>query len=184
DQLASASDDTTARLWNIESGLCRLILNGHRDWVYCVVYSLEGDLLVSGSQDKMVRIWDTASGQCRAAMQDFPDTISAVDWNSTLGGNYLVTGCYDGSVLKWQVIEETGLCRVQLCWSATNGALNMTGASIQGVRGLTHINEELLKQRGAVGEPDCLISMLSRHEQSSDGVIQDSSTVAYLPDVG
>jgi hypothetical protein len=70
--------------------------------------------------------------------------------------NYLVTGCQDGSVLKWQVIEEEGQCHVKLCWTATNGSLTVTGASIQGVRGLTLLSKQLLKQRGAEGEAENL----------------------------
>jgi hypothetical protein len=57
-------------------------------------------------------------------------------------------------VLKWQVIEEEEQCRVELCWAATNGSLTVTGASIHGVRGLTSLNEQLLKQRGAEGGPE------------------------------
>jgi hypothetical protein len=67
--------------------------------------------------------------------------------------NYLVTGCQDGSVLKWQVIDEEGQCHVRLCWGATNGSLTVIGASIQGVRGLNSLNKQLLNQRGAEGEP-------------------------------
>jgi hypothetical protein len=61
-----------------------------------------------------------------------------------LDGAYLITGCLDGSVLKWQVVEEE-LYRVQLQWGVANGTLAMAGASIQDVPGLSQINRQLLK---------------------------------------
>jgi WD40 repeat protein len=188
-QLASVSDDTTVRLWDVESGEQLFILVGHSHPVLCVAYSQKDDLLASGSVDKTVRIWNSVSGQCRTVVQNFQDAIKAVAWKSMSNGNYLVTGCHDGSVLKWQVIEETDQCRAQLQWSATNGTLTVAGASIQDVDGLTQLNKELLKQRGAVGEPGHLFhkknkkvitmaSVITRLRQPSDEVVQDSSSSA------
>jgi hypothetical protein len=65
----------------------------------------------------------------------------------------LVTSGGDPSVLKWEVVEDDGLCHVRLLWGATNGALTMKGASIQDVRGLSLLNKQLSKQRGVIGEP-------------------------------
>jgi WD40 repeat protein len=190
--LASSGGDMTVRLWDVEDGECRFILIGHKDCVWCVTYSQKGDLLASGSHDKTVRLWDTVSGECRAVIQNFQDLIRAVDWNTTSDGVYLVTGGDDGSVLKWQVVEEEGLCRVRLQWSATNGTLIMTGASIEDVRGLTQTNKQLLKQRGAVGEPEHLFREVSKKvmtmasvvfklKQGSDKVVQDPSSNDVSP---
>jgi len=154
DQLASGSGDKTIKLWNVATGDCRLTLTGHELGLLCVAYSQKGDLLASGGFDETVRIWDVASGQCRAVIKNLPGYIGGIDWTSHLDAIYLVTGGGDGSVLKWQVLDKGDQCRAHLCWSATNGSLTMTGASIQGVQGLTLFNERLLKQRGAVGEPD------------------------------
>ena len=185
-QVASAGGDMTVRLWDVESGECRFILIGHRNDIWYVAYSRKGDVLASGSEDKTVRLWDTISGECRAVMGNFQDAIRGIDWQTTLDGVSLVTGCFDGSVLKWKVVEEEGVYRVQLQWSATKGSLTMTGASIQDVHGLSQINKQLLKQRGAIGEPEdpfreaskkamAMASVVSKLRQSSDKVVQDPS---------
>ena len=153
DQLASASDDCTVRLWSVTTGDCQWILIGHNNTVLSVAYSHEGDLLASGSQDKTVRLWDVASGQCRAVIQNLPEKIPSVSWILSTDVNYLVTGC-GRSVLKWQVTDEEGQCHVTLCWGATDGPLTATGALIQDVHGLTSLKKQLLKQRGAEGEPE------------------------------
>jgi len=186
DQLASASADQKVRLWSVATGDCCWILIGHGEVVKRVAYSHKGDLLASGSWDKTVRVWDVASGQCRAVVENFRGEIHSVAWIPSSDANYLVTGCEDGSVLKWQVTDEKGQCHVTLCWSATNGSLTVTGASIQDVRGLGSHNKQLLRQRGAVGEPEnqfreaskkviAMVSVVSQMRQPSD-------SIAYISD--
>ena len=182
DQLASASDDWTVRLWNMETGDCCWILIGHSHAVFRVAYSHRGDLLASGSKDKTVRLWDVASGQCRAVVQNFEGGVPGVAWIPSTDANYLVTGCEDGSVLKWQVTEEEEQCRVTLCWSATNGSLTVTRASVQDVRGLTTLNRQLLKQRGAEGEPENLICKEGKNLIAMASVVSRMRQPSGIPD--
>ncbi|KAK3809371.1 MAG: WD40-repeat-containing domain protein [Benniella sp.] len=176
DQLASASSDKIIRLWDVLRGKCRLILPGHTREVFGVAYSANGKLLASGSWDKTVRLWDVSSGECRAVIENFPDAVLCVFWSTSSDPNYLVTGCEDGSVLKWQVLEEDQ-CRVQLQWSASNGRLTVAGASIQDVRGLTKFNKKLLKKRGAIDKPDKKMTMVvSKLKEPSEGTVESSSS--------
>ncbi|KAG0203999.1 hypothetical protein BGX31_003266, partial [Mortierella sp. GBA43] len=152
DQLAS-SCDCIVRVWDLGTGECQMMLIGHTDVVMGALYTAKGDLLASVSKDKTIRVWDARTGDCRAVIRNLPGMIDSFVWLPSQDFNYLVAGCGDGSLLKWQVTQEEDQCQVKLCWSATTGALMPTGASIQDVRGLTPLNTQLLKQRGAVGEP-------------------------------
>jgi len=185
DQLASANGDRTVQLWSVATGECCSTITGHDGAVARVVYSPKGDLLASGSWDKTVRIWDVTSGQCKAVVLNFQGHVLGIAWTPSTDANFLITGCEDGSVLKWQVMEGEGQCHVNLCWGATNGSLTVTGASIQDVRGLASLNRQLLKQRGAEGEPENLfrktsqnlitmISVVSQMRRPSEGVAQGS----------
>ena len=88
-------------------------------------------------------------------IQNFHGSVFGTEWLPSTDANHLVTGCQDGSITKWQVIEEEeGQHVVSPCWVATNGSLSVTGASIQDVRGLSPSNLELLRQQGAVKEPE------------------------------
>jgi WD40 repeat protein len=129
------------------------LLNDHTNWVKSIVYSPTGDQIVTGGEDETVRFWDATSGECLATMQTFNSSVESIAWSTTPDTNRFVVGSNDGSVNMWEVIENEGTCRVRPRWGSVKRELMVKGTSIQGVRGLSQINEELLKQRGAVGEP-------------------------------
>ena len=52
------------RIWNVESGDCIKILEGHTNGVLGVSFSPNNQYVVSGSNDTTVRIWDVESGDC------------------------------------------------------------------------------------------------------------------------
>ncbi|KAF9351705.1 hypothetical protein BGX34_000412 [Mortierella sp. NVP85] len=184
-QLASISRDMTVRLWDVESRECRFILIGHEDSVVFVAYSLEGNILASSSYDMTVRLWSNESGDCLAVIRDFRDQIGGLAWGASSGTPFLVTGCTDGSLLKWEVVQEGEEYRANLRWGTVNGRLNVTGASIENVRGLSQSNKQLLKQRGATGEPEYLlqgtskkvvtmVSVVSTLKRLSEPIVQET----------
>ncbi|KAK3823385.1 MAG: WD40-repeat-containing domain protein [Benniella sp.] len=179
--IASASRDKTIRLWDVKTGECRSTLEGHKRWVSCAEFSPKGDILVSGSEDMTVRFWDVATGQCRAVVENFHSCVKGITWIAALDSNFLITGCSSGSVLMWQVLEDEGRIHVRQSWSATNGALNMAGASIQDVQGLTQIDKQLLKQRGAVDNLQDLPEETSK-KSISEGPDASKKSISEGPD--
>nr|POF08581.1 wd40 repeat-containing protein hos15 [Quercus suber] len=61
--LASASFDSTIKLWDVELGRLISSFNGHRDPVYSVAFSPNGEYLASGSMDKCLHIWSVKEGK-------------------------------------------------------------------------------------------------------------------------
>jgi WD40 repeat protein len=61
--LATASQDKTARLWDIEEGKMKVELKGHTDIVDTIAFSPDGKSLATASADKTVRLWNPADGK-------------------------------------------------------------------------------------------------------------------------
>ncbi|KAL1345025.1 hypothetical protein AAHE18_08G087900 [Arachis hypogaea] len=61
--LASASFDSRVKLWDVELGKVLYSLNGHRDPVYSIAFSPNGEYLASGSMDKCMHIWSVKEGK-------------------------------------------------------------------------------------------------------------------------
>src|SRR6202035_1438847 len=60
-RLASASGDSTVKVWDASSGECLQTLEGHREWVWSVAFSHDSARLASASGDSTVKIWDASS---------------------------------------------------------------------------------------------------------------------------
>ncbi len=90
--LASASDDATVRLWEMDSGNCVGIFQGHESNISQVAWV--DDHVISGGKDSMVMQW---SGSQPLPNPSAAILESAVRCFALLNGN-LVTGRYDGQL--------------------------------------------------------------------------------------
>jgi WD40 repeat protein len=68
-RLASASDDSTVKIWDASSGTCLQTLEGHSDAVRSVAFSPDSSRLASASHDSTVKIWDASSGTCLQTLE-------------------------------------------------------------------------------------------------------------------
>lgn len=61
-QLATASWDWTARLWDAAIGATVNTFKGHTKQVNAVTFSLDGKQLATASGDNTIKLWDVVAG--------------------------------------------------------------------------------------------------------------------------
>ncbi len=92
--IASASDDGTVRLWNMDRGCSCSTFIGHTSMVKLVIFSPDVLHLASASLDKTIRIWNVRTGNSLRLLEGHtvqnmafsPDghLLAASLWNSTI----------------------------------------------------------------------------------------------------
>jgi WD40 repeat protein len=84
--LATASLDSTVRVWRVSDGSCVQTLEGPGDGVEWVTWHPKGDVVLAGSEDFTLWMWLAQSGNC---MQ--------VRWMGVVYGGWLeLPGCTGG----------------------------------------------------------------------------------------
>ncbi len=99
--VVTASDDHTARLWEVASGQVLRVLPGHQGAVWHAAFSPDGKLVVTASGDKTARLWDVASGQMLRVLSGHQDGV----WHAAFSpdGKLVVTASGDKTARLWDV---------------------------------------------------------------------------------
>ncbi|KAI4103320.1 MAG: hypothetical protein L6R37_003881 [Teloschistes peruensis] len=63
-RLATGSGDSTARIFDTDTGTPLHTLKGHTSWVLVASWSPDDTTIATGSMDNTVRLWDPKTGQC------------------------------------------------------------------------------------------------------------------------
>ena len=68
-RIASASHDSTIKIWDANSGDCLQTLEGYSDSVKLVAFSHDSTRIASASHDRTIKIWDANSGDCLQTLE-------------------------------------------------------------------------------------------------------------------
>ena len=67
--LASASGDSSVKLWSFEQQRCVATYTDHTQAVWGVAFHDLGDFVASCSLDHSARLWDTTTSKCRQTLR-------------------------------------------------------------------------------------------------------------------
>jgi WD40 repeat protein len=105
--LASASADTTVRLYDVAKEEALQVFEGHSHEVYVVAFSPDGKQLVSGSFDNAVRVWDVTTGGILQILEGHSDNVRAVVFSPN--GKQLASCADDNKVRIWDAASGATL---------------------------------------------------------------------------
>jgi WD40 repeat protein len=97
--IVTASDDNTARLWNLRSGAQLAVLSGHSDWVISAIFNQSGDRLLTSSYDNTARLWDTKKGALVKVLIGHTERILSSAFSPS--GDRVITASFDATARLW-----------------------------------------------------------------------------------
>jgi WD40 repeat protein len=175
--LVSGGTDNILRLWDINTGTVLKIFRGHTDWVRCVAFSPDSKQLVSGSNDGTIRFWDidTATSLITVFLES---PVNTIYWQGTAEEAMLLSCNDDMSIRYWRLNYHRNIPSLRLLWTNEQSTLIATNACCD-KSSLSLENVDLLKQRGAIGEP------LEKEKTDSEALeIVDPAIAAELNYIG
>jgi WD40 repeat protein len=74
-------------------------MEGHTDYISCIIFSPNGNFIASGSHDNTICVWDAATGAQMLTLRGHEDIICCVAFSND--GTQIVSGSSDGVVRLW-----------------------------------------------------------------------------------
>ncbi len=105
-QLISASDDSTLKLWDINTWEVICTFEGHTDYVSKAAIA-PGGLVVSVSKDQTVKVWDSNTGYCLHTLQGHNSWVYMLAVSPD--GSKAITASVNGTMIVWDLINGTRL---------------------------------------------------------------------------
>ncbi|KAG0658800.1 general transcription repressor [Monosporozyma unispora] len=127
--IAAGSLDRAVRVWDSDTGFLveRLdseneLNNGHKDSVYSVVFTRDGNGVISGSLDRSVKLWNLASmnhantttrgtSNCEVTYMGHKDFVLSL--TTSENDEYILSGSKDRGVIFWDTQSGNSLLMLQ-----------------------------------------------------------------------
>jgi WD40 repeat protein len=116
DDLATASEDMTVRIWDAKTGDLKNILTGHTARINSVAFDRTGSRIVTASNDGTSRVWDKLTGKELITLRGHLGKVTKATFSSD--GQQILTLAES----KEPGLPEDNLVRI---WNAASGALRL-----------------------------------------------------------
>jgi WD domain, G-beta repeat len=109
--LASAGEDKTIKIWNLDTGKVVFNLVGHRGAVRTIALTNDSKTLVSGSGDGTIKIWNLNTFELIRTINVGSGSV----WSLAVSpdGQRLLGGSEDGSVKIWNLPTGKLICNIK-----------------------------------------------------------------------
>jgi WD40 repeat protein len=124
-RLASASDDSTIKIWDASSAACLQTLEGHSNSVRSVAFSHDSTRLASASHDMTIKIWDASSAACLQTLEGHSAWVSSVAFS--YDSTRLASASYDNTIKIWDASSAACLQTLEISTMPLNLSFDTTG---------------------------------------------------------
>lgn len=98
-RIVTASDDQTARVWDVATGKELVVLRGHAASVNSAQFSRDGGRIVTASNDQTAQVWDAASGKELVVLNGHAEPVTSAQFSPD--GQRIVTASVDKTARVW-----------------------------------------------------------------------------------
>mmetsp|Transcript_17596 Transcript_17596/g.71160 ORF Transcript_17596/g.71160 Transcript_17596/m.71160 type:complete len:484 (+) Transcript_17596:798-2249(+) len=156
--LGSSSFDTTWRLYDLETGTCLLLQEGHSKPIYRIAFHPDGSLAASCGLDRAARVWDNRSGRCIMTFTGHVDSVLGADFSPD--GYQLATGSNDNSIKIWDLRKRRCFYTIAAHSSCVTSVKYQPGSGHVLLSTSFDKTAKVWSRRGYV-----LVGVLSNHEE-------------------
>ena len=125
-RLASAWNDGTVRVYDVESGKQMWSSALHTESAICVAWSIDGTSIASGGGDSLIHILDSATGAKKQTLKGHTAAVMRVAWHPN--GGRLASASSDRSVKVWDPL----LGKLMLSFSDSSSQMKTVAWSLDG----------------------------------------------------
>ncbi|MHC5596230.1 MAG: protein kinase domain-containing protein, partial [Nostoc sp.] len=108
--LASASDDKSIKLWDLNTQKVIASLSGHSQAVKSVSFSPNGQILATASDDKSIKLWQVETLEQICTLLGHSHAVKSVAFSPD--GQMLASGSWDKTIKLWNVNTGREICTI------------------------------------------------------------------------
>ena len=102
-KIVTASGDGTAKIWNVQTGVCEHtyehMRGGHRRWIDSALFSPDGRKIVTAGDDIAAKIWNADTGRLEHTLSGHHDTVFSASFSPDSSKVVTISG--DGTAKIW-----------------------------------------------------------------------------------
>ncbi|MEZ6057199.1 MAG: protein kinase [Planctomycetaceae bacterium] len=143
-EVATASMDSTIKLWDARTGAEIKTLRGQEGAVHQVVFSPDGTHIASSGSDRTIRIWDIRTGEITTKLEGHEHYILTIAFTSD--GTQLLSASDKATIRRWDAASGQEMSKAEIRQNPTGGAFSPDGS-----RFLSFNNSGLILWDTAIG---------------------------------
>jgi WD40 repeat protein len=157
--IATASQDKTVKIWDLNKNILIKTLVGHTDQIYCLALLSDGNI-ASGSWDNTIKIWESKNDyKCINNLNGHTDCVRCL---LVLKNENLVSGSWDNSTRVWD-------CKSYNCIKTIEGHIDY-------VYSLINLNDGFY----ASGSGDKTIKIWNTNNECVNTIKEDNPVLSLL----